>query len=147
MSVALLRYVIDTSVALKWYIPEPGSAEALLYLGSHIDRHAPDLLPLEATHALPKRSRGVTPDLTRDAARRISVVLRDHAPIQYHESGPLLELALDLAYQIGASSYDGLFLALAIILDGRVVTADAKFRDKVIASPHSPRIRWYLDSP
>ena len=47
-----MSYVVDTSVALKWYIPEVGSAEARHYMGPGIDRHAPDLLPLEGAHAL-----------------------------------------------------------------------------------------------
>ena len=44
---ALPPYVIDTSVAVKWYIPEPHSVEAKVYLGRGLDRHAPDYLPTE----------------------------------------------------------------------------------------------------
>src|SRR4051794_29874667 len=75
-------FVIDTSVALKWYIPEDGTSEAVRYMGPGINRHAPDLLPLEGSHALLKRSRGQNPDLTKDEARQVAVALRDLAPIQ-----------------------------------------------------------------
>ena len=106
--------VIDTSVAAKWYIPEHYSPEARLYMGAGIDRHAPDLLPIEAGHALLKRVRSTAPDrhLPPDQARRVVATLRDSAPIQYHSSQALLEPAFALAEQIGASVYDGLFLAL-----------------------------------
>jgi predicted nucleic acid-binding protein len=142
-------FVIDTSVATKWYIPEEHSTEARLYMGPGIDRHAPDLLPIEAAHALLKRVRTADPNrhLPRDQARRIIAILRDAAPIQYHPSLSLLEPAFALAEQIGASVYDGLFLALSIQIDGRVVTADRKFFDKIIASPHAPRAHWVADAP
>ena len=56
-------YVVDTSVALKWYIPEGLRAEALLYLGPGVDRHAPDYLLAEAGGALLKRVRSVADQL------------------------------------------------------------------------------------
>lgn len=140
-------YVIDTSVATKWYIPEDHSAEARLYMGLGVDLHAPDLLPIEAGHALLKRVRSAAVDrhLGLGLARQIVAALREAAPIQYHESLTLLEPAFVLAEQIGASVYDGLFLALAIRLDARVVTADRKFFDKMAASPHAARARWVAD--
>lgn len=140
-------YIIDTSVAVQWYVPEVHSTEARRYMGPGIERHAPEILPLEGAHALLKRSRGQKPDLTPAVARTIALTLRDQAPITYHPGGPLLEAAMDLAYEIGSSSYDGLFLALAIRLDGWVVTADRKFFDKIAASPHAARGRWFLDPP
>jgi len=141
--------VIDTSVALKWYIPEQGSAEARRYMDPGIDRHAPDLLPLEGAHALLKRTRNSDPiqHLSIEDARMVAEALRDGAPIQYHPCGPLLGMALTLALEIGASVYDGLFLALAIDQDGQVVTADGRFRDKILASEHASRVCWFMDTP
>jgi predicted nucleic acid-binding protein len=142
-------YIIDTSVALKWYIPEAGSAEARRYMGPGIDRHAPDLLPLEGAHALLKRTRSADPALrlSIEDALIVAEALRDHAPIRYHPCGLLLGLSLTLALEIGASVYDGLFLALAIRQDGLVVTADGRFRDKILNSPHAARVRWFMDLP
>jgi predicted nucleic acid-binding protein len=149
MTVPNPLYVIDTSVALKWYIPEAGSDEARCYMGLDFDRHAPDLLPLEGAHALLKRTRNPEPafHLSIDDARLVAEALRDGAPIRYHVCGPLLGPALALALEIGASVYDGLFLALAIRQDGRVVTADGRFRDKILASQHASRVRWFMDTP
>ena len=142
-------YIIDTSVALKWYIPEAGFAEARRYMALGIDRHAPDLLPLEGAHALLKRTRNADPafHLSIEDARMVAEALRDGAPIRYYPCGPLLGSALLLALEIGASVYDGLFLALAIRQDGRVVTADGRFRDKILAGRHAARVRWFMDAP
>jgi predicted nucleic acid-binding protein len=142
-------FVVDTSVALKWYLPEAGRTEALVYSAQGIERHAPDLLPLEGAHALLKRTRSTDPAfrLSVNDALIVAETLRDFSPILYHPCGPLLASAMALALEIGASVYDGLFLALAILLDCPVVTADRKFYDKIRASPHHPRARWFMDPP
>jgi predicted nucleic acid-binding protein len=77
----------------------------------------------------------------------VAEALRDSAPIRYHFSGTLLGPALVLALEIGASVYDGLFLALAIRQDSRVETADGRFRDKILASQYASRVRWFMDAP
>jgi predicted nucleic acid-binding protein len=144
-----MSYVVDTSVALKWYIPEGGSAEARLYMTHGIDRHAPDLLPIEGAHALLKRTRSGDPavHLAIEDALMVAEALRDGAPIRYHSCWPLLAPALSLGAEIGASVYDGLFLALAIRQGNRVVTADGKFRDKIQSSGYAPHVRWFMDPP
>jgi predicted nucleic acid-binding protein len=142
-------YVIDTSVVLKWYIPEGLRAEAMLYLGPGIDRHAPDYLLAEAGGALLKRVRGVD-DPSRHlppADARVVLAGVEGAPVQYHRSPPLNALAFVLAAEVGSSHYDGLFLALAVRLDGRVVTADRPFYDKMIASRYAGRARWVGQAP
>jgi len=142
-------YIIDTSVAFKWYVPESDSAEAQQYLRVGLERHAPDLLPLEGTHALLKRVRSTNPvlRLTARDAERIATEFRDSPLIKYHSCIPLLEPGMVLAIEIGASVYDGLFLALAIEKKGRVVTADRPFHDKIVASSHSSFVRWFMDAP
>ena len=68
-------------------------------------------------------------------------------PILLHATGPLLDLAYTLAVQVGTSIYDGLFLGLAVQLDGRLVTADRPLFDKSQASPHATRVCWVEDAP
>ncbi len=142
-------YVIDTSVALKWYIRESGTTEARRYKESGIDRHAPDLLRLEGAHALLKRTRSsnLSQHIPTRNAQLITEVLLESTLINYHSCGPLLERAMALAIEVGASVYDGLFLALAIEKKGRVVTADRPFHDKIVASSHSSFVRWFMDAP
>ena len=67
------RFVVDASVAIKWWVPEVHSADALRYLDPDIGREAPDLLLAEAGNILWKKvNRG---ELTRrrpSRSRRIS---------------------------------------------------------------------------
>lgn len=142
-------FVIDTCVAVKWYIPEPLSTEARRYMGTGIDRHAPDYLRIEGASVALKRTRRQpdNPDrLTTEQARMVIEAL-PLAPIQYQPSGPLVDLAFALAAQVGTSLYDGLFLALALQMKGRLVTADRKFYDKLAASPYAPLALWVEQEP
>ncbi len=68
-------------------------------------------------------------------------------PIQFHESLPLIDPAFALAEAIGASLYDGLFLALALRLDGELVTADETLFKKIQASPYAAHARWVEIAP
>lgn len=141
-------YVIDTSVALKWYIPEALRVEALRYLGPAVDRHAPDYLHAEAGGALTHRVRSGDLDrhLPLTDAQAVQSAL-EASPIQFHPSTPLNAPALVLALDVGCSHYDGLFLALAIRLGGQVVTADRPFHDKIKASSHAAHARWIEVAP
>ena len=146
--VAPLPYVIDTSVAVKWYIPEAHSVEAKVYLGRGLDRHAPDYLSAEAASVVLKRirSRDEKLRLTLGEGRMVLAALKT-TPIQFHESGPLIDPAFALAAEIGASLYDGLFLALALQIRGQLVTADRKLLKKIEASPHAQYVRWVVCAP
>lgn len=57
-----MRYVLDSSVALKWFLAEPDSAKALRLrdearAGVH-ELLAPDVFPIEITHAITRAERG-----------------------------------------------------------------------------------------
>jgi len=147
-AVARPPYVIDTSVAVKWYIPEAHSVEARGYMGKGLDRHAPDYLPAESASVVLKRvrMRDVKLRLTLDEGRMVLAAL-NAAPIQFHESRPLIDPAFALAKEIGASLYDGLFLALALRLGGELVTADEKLFRKIQASRHATYVRWVEVAP
>lgn len=43
--------VIDACVAVQWFVPEPGSAEATLLLRTNALFLAPDIMLVEATNA------------------------------------------------------------------------------------------------
>jgi predicted nucleic acid-binding protein len=51
------RYVVDASVAVKWFVPEIHSAEALRLLSLYCELLAPDLLPSEFGNILWKKTR------------------------------------------------------------------------------------------
>jgi len=136
-------FIIDTSVAIKWYLPEIYQSEAQRFLDPVFDRHAPDLLHAELGSVLLKklRRREIKVDECRLYLGRLSTV-----PLISHEALPLRQVALEIGLQIGSSFYDGLFLALALQLGGRLVTADFKLYRKIQGSPFDPWAFWIADS-
>jgi len=133
-------FIIDTSVVIKWYLPEIYQSEAQRFLDPVLDRHAPDLLHAELGSVLLKklRRREINVDECRMYLGRLSAV-----PLISHEALPLRQVALE----IGSSFYDGLFLALALQLGGRLVTADSKLYRKIQSSPFDPWALWVANSP
>jgi predicted nucleic acid-binding protein len=141
-------YIIDTSVAMKWYIPEPFSDQAKRYMARDIDRHAPDYLSAEAASVVLKRVRAndASLHLSRDEGEIVLAAMKT-APISLHRTRPLIDLSFALALEIGASLYDGIFLALALQLGGQLVTADEKLFTKSQASPYAASVRWVESDP
>jgi predicted nucleic acid-binding protein len=136
-------FIIDTSVAIKWYLPEIYQSEAQRFLNPVFDRHAPDFLHAELGSVLLKkvRRREIRVDECRAFVGQLSAV-----PLIPHEALPLRQAALEIGLQIGSSFYDGLFLALALQLRGRLVTADSKLYRKIQGSPFDPWAFWIASS-
>lgn len=114
--------VIDSSVAVKWYIPEPGSERAALLLRSGSRLVAPDLLIPEIGNVLWERRREV-PAAESEA---IAVALASACPVSLYPSSALLQGALLVALAYERSVYDSLYLALAVSEDCPLVTADGR---------------------
>jgi len=136
-------FVIDTSVAVKWYLPEIYQSEAQRFLDPVLDRHAPDFLHAEIGSVLLKKVR--RREISVDECRAYLVQLSS-IPLIPHEGTPLRQAALEVGLRIGSSFYDGLFLALALQLGGRLVTADDKLYRKVQGSPFDAWAVWVADS-
>jgi len=113
------RFVIDSSVAIKWVVHEDGTAEAL-----SLRRHrlaAPDLLVPECANILWKKARKgeIAPDEARLAAGLLARACIDLMPM-----GDLFERALGLALALDHPAYDCIYIALAAEMDCGFVTAD-----------------------
>lgn len=114
-------YVIDASVAAKWFVDEEHSQNALAVLDEGNRLHAPDFLLLEMDSIVCKLiRRGV---LSHSEAAEIRDALRLY-PIQHHPFVSFLDPAFEIAQRTGRSIYDCLYVALAILLGGSMVTAD-----------------------
>jgi len=119
------HYVIDASVAVKWFVPETHSSEAATLLDPVHNLHAPDLLLAEVANTLWKktRRRELKPGEARLVVRGLASVSLEITPTR-----ELLTGALDLALHVGCTAYDAMYLALAIHHGCRLVTADRRLR-------------------
>ena len=119
----MARLVVDASVAVKWLVPEDGSAAAEALRGQ--DLHAPTLMRIEVGNVL--RTLSARGAMDEGKAREALVLLLD-APVTWHEPEPaLLRDALDMTLALRHPVYDCLYLALAIGIEAPLLTADRRF--------------------
>lgn len=127
-------YVVDASIVVKWLVNEALSDEAARLLGGETTLVAPSLVFAEATNALwaiHRRGDIDTEDMT-DAVQTLQA-----APIAVPASmAQLAAAAARLAADLDHPAYDCFYLALAIQTQYPVVTADARFHDKVRGHPY-----------
>ena len=118
-------YVVDTSVAVKWFSREDFTDCALKLRDAAFAGKcrfaAPELLLYELANALRYNPRFDASDV-KFAMKSVEDMGIDFHPAQ----GPLLSLAVDLAFHHRITVYDGCFLALAVQEGGKLVTADTK---------------------
>lgn len=139
------RFVVDASVAIKWFLPEPNSADADRLLSGNFQLLAPDLLAPEVGNILWKRI--MRSELT---VQKAHVIMRglESLPVTLRSAGDLAENAMTVACGLKRSFYDSLYLALALTADCKLVTADRKLFDAVKdAAPVKKHILWIADVP
>jgi predicted nucleic acid-binding protein len=137
-------YVADASVAVKWYVPEIHSDEALRLLEPGNELHVPDLMHAEVGNILWKKSR--RGELTAPEARRITRAILV-APLRVHPTASLLDGALDIALRLDRTVYDALYVALAVALDVPLVTADRRLVYALEGSILRRHVTWVEDVP
>jgi predicted nucleic acid-binding protein len=138
------RLVVDSSVVIKWFVPEVHSDDALRYLDPDLERNAPELLLAEVSNILWKKVG--RSDLTAAEANKIAEDV-EQADVNIHPLRPLFGPGLRMALATGRSAYDCIYLALADSLSTRVVTADRRLYNALQGSPYSRLILWVEDGP
>ncbi len=137
-------YVIDASIAVKWYLPEKASEAALYFYGPGFELSAPDLLFPEIGNVLWKKVR--RDELNREEAFAIlGAVTRSR--IEIHPCGHLAEYAFEIASETGASFYDSTYLSLAAQSGSPLVTADRRLFQRLAGTRFSRQLRWVEDIP
>jgi len=116
-------FVVDASVAIKWFIPEVHSDAARRLLDHPHQYFAPDLLFAEVGNIVWKKVRRHE-IAAQDAGRLVEDLSR--SVIEAVPCRTLLTDAHALAAATGQTVYDSMYVALAIRLDTRLITADAK---------------------
>lgn len=135
-----MKYVLDSSVAVKWYLSEIDSAKALQlrtdFISTVHELLAPDILPIECAHALTRAERpGII--AVGDADAHLVQLLRVGVP--RHSYLPLLRRAVAISSAARVGAYDCLYVALAERENCELVTADDKLMKNL--GLHFPFIR------
>lgn len=122
-----MRYVLDSSVALKWFLTEPDTPKA----NQHRDDArnavhelvAPDFFPVEMAHAitLAEQQGRITP---AEGAAFVADLLTDLPAL--HPALPLLARAYAISSAHRQGVYDCVYVALAEREGCELVTADAR---------------------
>jgi predicted nucleic acid-binding protein len=123
-----MRYVLDSSVALKWVLPEVDSTKAIRlrdeYRNGLHELLAPDIFPSEIANGLASAERQ-----KRIRTGEAAIILNDilSAAPALHHSSPLLIRAMESAISTKHAVYDCTYLALAEAEGCELVTADDQF--------------------
>jgi predicted nucleic acid-binding protein len=137
-------YVVDASVAIKWFIPEIHSEAAVQARRLRQRLHVPAFFTLELGNVIAKKIR--REELTRADGKTMLKELQ-HLPLQRHADERLFPAAYELALDTQQSLYDCLYLALAEAINGRLITADRKFHNALAGGPYGRRLVWVEDLP
>ena len=119
-----MALTVDTSVALKLVIEEPGSDAAEALVQDDVLLIAPDLIHVEMANALWANalSKRIKPAQAQALVSAWQPLLDRFYPV-----AQLTEDALQIALVLNHAIYDCIFLALAVRENAVLVTADQKF--------------------
>jgi predicted nucleic acid-binding protein len=131
-----MKYVLDSCVALKWFLPEVDSPISLQirdrYRSGALDLLAPDVFPVEMAHAISRAERQlrITQAEGQTHFRAMYMLLP-----RLSSYLPLLPRAYELSSRSRIGIYDCLYVALAEREDCELITADDRLKRN---PPHAP---------
>jgi predicted nucleic acid-binding protein len=137
-------FVVDASVGAKWWFPEAHREAALRLRSPAHDLHAPGLFDLEVCSVVCKRIR--RGEISARDGERVADLL-EQVPVRRHGDRELLRPALALAHTTRQTLYDCLYLALALILEARMVTADERVYRATRSAGTAEHVVWVGDVP
>lgn len=132
-------FVVDASVGAKWWFPEAHREPALRLRDPAHELHAPELFDVEVCSVVCKRIR--RREITTADGEQVLALLPG-TPVRRHADRDLLRLAFEIANTTRRALYDCIYLALALILEARLVTADERFYQALRRSPLIENLLW-----
>lgn len=131
--------IVDASVAIKWFIPEIHAELSTHVLNESFVLYAPDLIFAEIGSILWKKCRS-----KEIAFSTASAILSDfkRVPIDIYANDILINEAWQIAHNYQCTVYDSLYVAMAKMKQGILVTADKALFQHISVSTLSKHILW-----
>jgi predicted nucleic acid-binding protein len=141
-----MRFVLDSSVALKWVLPEIDTAKAVAlrddFRNGTLELLSPDVFAIEVAHALARAERRKV-ILPPEGTQKLIDVLSS-LPV-LHSFLPLLARAFEIASVARIGVYDCLYVALSEREGCEFITADDRLVQNL--QPQYPFIRALTTFP
>jgi predicted nucleic acid-binding protein len=128
--------VVDASVAVKWFIVEPGRPEAKRLLDAGDSLIAPELIVAEVVNVVWKRlmADAIEHSQAADVPRELPQLFTELCPLS-----TLAQRALAIAAELRHPAYDCFYLALAEAKDAKLVTADRRLVQRLAGTSWQAR--------
>lgn len=123
------KVIVDASVALKWFLDEDGTPDALALRDVLVHRVAPvvpSLFFYEIANVLRYTEEFGIEDVKHALAALVAFQFSTR-----ELSGDLAARCVEIAYTFGLTVYDAAYVALGDIMNAPVITADEKLLQKV----------------
>jgi predicted nucleic acid-binding protein len=124
--------IIDASVALRWFLNEPGATDAAAAFSQGPPPTAPDLVLVEIANGLWTATRRQRID---EAAARAQLAAAPHLFGELRPAETLASRAFEIARAIDHPIYDCFYLAMAESERLPLITADARLQRAVTGTP------------
>lgn len=121
--------VVDASLAVKWFLPEPGAEAAAALLLEQDEIAGPDMLAVEVHATLVRGANMVKSNRVEaeTAIRRFQAMIESGEVTLIRSLPKQIERASNLAIGLGHPLKDCIYLALAMEMECNLITCDAKF--------------------
>lgn len=127
-----MTLVVDASIACKWFVPEPDSPAAEGVIRADPSLIAPSLIIAECGNIFWRKWR--LGEISESQSKAAVARLPDYFATLVLDV-ELRDRAIDIALELDHPIYDAFYLALAERTDCALVTADARLRARVGATP------------
>lgn len=131
-------YVVDASVAAKWFFPEEHSESCQILHSGNCRLFAPELIWSEVGNIFWKRFR--RSEITAEEASQLAADF-SRMPIETDSTHGLLEAAVEIALATSITVYDAMYVSAAIRRQCQLITADEKLGLALANAPLSETIR------
>ena len=124
--------VVDASLAVKWFLPEPGAEAAAALLLEQDEIAGPDMLAVEVHATLVRGANMIKSNRVEaeTAIQRFQAMIESGEVTLIRSLPNQIERAASLAIDLGHPLKDCIYLALAMEMGCDLVTCDARFAEK-----------------